>query len=195
MSRSAPLLVLADDAPPATPGERTPAVPVRALPKSPETPPDVEEMYAELIDAVGFLAVAGRPTPCSGEDSADWTSDDPERQMRAADRCHDCPLMFACRSYADAAKETAGTWGGKTRRTVEDVRARAAYLQGSQSGNAPTGPPGHPATGGPRSPATASVGAVAGRGWPVPPRARLTAPSAAVPGGRRRHARAGRGAR
>lgn len=87
-------------------------VPVRVAPKVTETPPDPGEMYAELMEAATFLAEAGRPTPCTGPGASAWTSDDPDDQEFAADRCMDCPLAEVCREYALAAGVTAGVWGG-----------------------------------------------------------------------------------
>ena len=53
------------------------------------------------------------PTPCAGPNRDDWTGT-AAQQERAADACHDCPVMHACLTYADTAGEAAGVWGGLT---------------------------------------------------------------------------------
>lgn len=117
------------DASPATSEERTLLVPVPALPSPQETPPEAGELYSELLDALAFLAEAGRPTPCSGEVSECWTSDVAEQQEYAADRCMECPLAEQCRQYALAARETAGVWGGY----IPDEARREAVRQAREA--------------------------------------------------------------
>lgn len=53
------------------------------------------------------------PTPCAGTDRDQWTGT-ATQQQRAAVACLDCPAMTACASYALAADEPSGTWGGRT---------------------------------------------------------------------------------
>lgn len=56
------------------------------------------------------------PTPCADESIRDlWTGTQAEQTI-AADRCLGCAAMTACTTYADAAHEREGTWGGRTAR-------------------------------------------------------------------------------
>lgn len=67
--------------------------------------PAWERLHAQIL--------ATGPTPCAGPHRDDWTGDK-RQQIRAADRCLDCPAMRACGTYAATAGETSGTWGGLT---------------------------------------------------------------------------------
>lgn len=77
-------------------------------------PADPGTLYAQLLHEVHECANA-ESIPCLGPGGEAWTSDDYDDQQIAADRCLDCPAMFLCRAYAEAAGEKAGTWGGETR--------------------------------------------------------------------------------
>ncbi|MCT1776765.1 WhiB family transcriptional regulator [Brachybacterium sp. p3-SID957] len=54
------------------------------------------------------------PTPCA-QDPDGWNSSAAEAEI-AARLCLDCPAMPACLTYARAAGETEGVWGGTTPR-------------------------------------------------------------------------------
>ncbi|WP_327679545.1 WhiB family transcriptional regulator [Kitasatospora sp. NBC_00458] len=51
--------------------------------------------------------------PCRTTDPDLWTSSVYTEQLRAADLCHDCPHMLACRAWARATGQ-AGACGGET---------------------------------------------------------------------------------
>lgn len=58
-------------------------------------------------------AIAGSRTgtPCHGPSRNLWQGSRAE-QRRAADHCYDCPVLALCDTYADAAGEHSGVWGG-----------------------------------------------------------------------------------
>jgi hypothetical protein len=86
--------------------------------------------YAELLDA---LDAAGW-SPCHAEpDRWHWGEDDPDTAEALA-LCELCPVLDACRSYALAAREPFGTWGGTT------AGQRARLLQGQQPERAEPSP-------------------------------------------------------
>lgn len=55
-------------------------------------------------------ATAPGTLPCKG--GTEWFSDDPRIQQRAAELCRPCALLLVCRTYAMAAGERTGVWGG-----------------------------------------------------------------------------------
>jgi hypothetical protein len=62
--------------------------------------------------------------PCHGGD--EWFSKDPRLQQRAAQLCRACTLLQVCRSYALAAHERTGVWGGTTPLDRKRLRREAA---------------------------------------------------------------------
>ena len=54
------------------------------------------------------------PTPCAANPDG-WNSSAEEERI-AARLCLDCPVMHPCLTYARAAGETEGVWGGLTSR-------------------------------------------------------------------------------
>ena len=70
------------------------------------------------------LADLDHPTPCQ-LDPERWYSDERAERLAAADACWDCPVIQACGTYADAADERFGCWGGRDR-TVSAARRDAA---------------------------------------------------------------------
>ena len=65
--------------------------------------------WAELGSAIAKTG----PTPCQGENRDRWTGS-PRDQRWAAVQCLDCSAMVACATYARAAGECDGAWGGTT---------------------------------------------------------------------------------
>lgn len=133
---SVPLTASALVASPTTSGERTLLVPVETLTSSREAPREAGERATEA-HALGFALTGttgaayddlnhalllaherGQEVPCRGTGSELWTSDDPDDQVVAADRCYDCPALLLCKAYADLAKESTGVWGGELRDPV-----------------------------------------------------------------------------
>lgn len=57
-------------------------------------------------------ATQGATTPCKR--GSEWFSDDLRIQRRAAELCLPCTLLVVCRTYAMAAGEGSGVWGGTT---------------------------------------------------------------------------------
>ena len=56
-------------------------------------------------------------------DADDWASDAPARARRdAAEACMFCPARHPCASYADAAGEPSGVWGGVDHNRASDRR-------------------------------------------------------------------------
>lgn len=53
-------------------------------------------------------------TPPCRRDPDLWFSETREAQELAADACRTCPLLDRCLSYAVAARERHGVWGGTT---------------------------------------------------------------------------------
>jgi len=53
------------------------------------------------------------PVPCTGR--LEWISEAADERAFAAGHCRHCPVITACRIYADTAKEKAGVWGGRDR--------------------------------------------------------------------------------
>lgn len=81
--------------------------------------------WAVPVEAVGAwvelqlaLAVAARPPVCRRDPEAWWstaaTAAGAERQAAAVQGCSWCPVLELCRSYAIAAGERHGVWGGTT---------------------------------------------------------------------------------
>lgn len=66
-----------------------------------------EQLHAQIL--------ATGPTPCAGAGRDLWTGTE-QQQRRAAARCMSCAALTACDTYADAAEERSGTWGGYTSR-------------------------------------------------------------------------------
>lgn len=62
--------------------------------------------------------------PCNRGD--EWFSENPRHQQRAAALCGGCALLQVCRSYALAAGEKEGVWGGTTPLDRKRKRRKAA---------------------------------------------------------------------
>lgn len=68
------------------------------------------------------LARLRAPAPCQHPaTAARWIADSGPDQEAAAHACTPCPALAICRTYALAARELAGVWGGTT---PADRRAR-----------------------------------------------------------------------
>lgn len=66
-----------------------------------------------LAEFTALLNAATAATlPCKG--GTEWFSEDPRIQRRAAELCRPCTLLMICRTYAIAAGERTGAWGGTT---------------------------------------------------------------------------------
>jgi hypothetical protein len=66
-----------------------------------------ERLQAELAAA----SAACVWVPCKGAGDL-WLSENLDDQVDAAEGCRGCPVLAACASYAMAAREPAGVWGG-----------------------------------------------------------------------------------
>lgn len=88
-----------------------------------------EDAHAYWDELHEQISSAG-PTPCSGAERDRWTGN-PAEQRWAAEHCMDCPVMVACLTYAVAAGEKQGVWGGREpaerrRLTLADARPPSA---------------------------------------------------------------------
>ncbi|KQR23176.1 WhiB family transcriptional regulator [Microbacterium sp. Leaf151] len=86
---------------------------LRLKPATPSRPRnDAEQLYEKLTSQ-------GTDTPpaCDGDDTftAERADLHPADLTRMRHVCNRCPLLDACRTYADAAKPTAGFWAGSHR--------------------------------------------------------------------------------
>lgn len=79
-------------------------------------PDHARDEWEQLHDT---LAAHQEPPPCAGPDRDHWTGTVAQQQQAAA-RCLDCPAMVACATYARAAGERAGVWGGTTPQERKD---------------------------------------------------------------------------
>lgn len=98
-------------------------------PRQREAPEDRHVQTREWQQLLASLE--GEPLPCAPGGQAldaDWTSDRPADQARAARWCQGCRLLNECRSYALATKQSHGVWGGTTpaQRKAELRRQRRA---------------------------------------------------------------------
>lgn len=59
------------------------------------------------------LADRGQSPVCASDPGLWWSSRERDR-VEAVEWCRSCPLLEACRSYAVAAGERDGVWGGTT---------------------------------------------------------------------------------
>ena len=89
------------------------------LPRAPGRITATTELREELLQAVDLHERAGAPTPCRA-DPEPFTADDPVARARAAESCGGGPLRSLCRSYAVAAGEPWGVWGGVDRGRVRE---------------------------------------------------------------------------
>ena len=71
--------------------------------------PDAIPAWIALCCALDRLAERGRRPICESRPDQ-WSSD-----ARATARCGFCPALHPCASYADAADERFGVWGGMDR--------------------------------------------------------------------------------
>lgn len=75
--------------------------------------PDYARDEWEALGAA--LAALQMPTPCRGARRDDWSADGRgDAAAVAADACLDCPVFQQCGTYAVAAGERHGVWGGMT---------------------------------------------------------------------------------
>lgn len=81
------------------------------------TSPETVARYVELLAAV---ADAGGP-PCQIDPDRWHRGEEDPETAEALALCEVCPVLDACRSYALAAREPLGTWGGMT---ASERRAR-----------------------------------------------------------------------
>lgn len=63
--------------------------------------------------ALGAALELAGTVPCTGR--LQWISEAADERSFAAAHCRGCPVITACRIYADTAKEKAGVWGGRDR--------------------------------------------------------------------------------
>ena len=89
------------------------------LPRAPGRITATTELREELLQAVDLHERAGAPTPCRA-DPEPFTADDGAQRTLAAALCGGCPLRSLCRSYAVAAAEPWGVWGGVDRSIDRD---------------------------------------------------------------------------
>ena len=103
----------------------------RASARSPEPLPEAGEtarsLYAGLVASVAWVLEAGGVIPCTGPDSADWTSDDPAAVQRARLGCLGCPLAAGCLAYAEEARAFGGVWGGEVVRPTPGEKRRSRW--------------------------------------------------------------------
>ena len=78
-----------------------------------------------LQHALDEIANAGRSTPCQADPNP-FTSDDPEERQEAAEACAGCPVLLACRHYAQTAEEPFHVWGGIDHTELARAERRAA---------------------------------------------------------------------
>ena len=69
---------------------------------------------AELAHRLEDLAHRGRRTPCQVRPEA-WFAEHRSQQAEAATACGWCPLLLACKAYADLTEQSHGVWGGVPR--------------------------------------------------------------------------------
>lgn len=87
---------------------------------------EAADAFDDLNHALLLARERNEEVPCTGPGADAWTSESPEEQVVAADRCLDCPAMLLCKEYADLAKVKAGTWGGVTREPDRRIRVSTA---------------------------------------------------------------------
>jgi WhiB family redox-sensing transcriptional regulator len=88
-------------------------------------PRTLKDPAATLAEFTALMNSSTHATlPCAGGD--EWWSEDPRLQARAATLCRACDLQPVCRSYALAAGEKAGVWGGTTPLDRKRLRRKAA---------------------------------------------------------------------
>lgn len=80
--------------------------------------PEAIPAWHALSDALVQLEAEGRQVICR-TDPDPFTSEDEDEREDAAAACSYCPVVNACRSFAEANKETDHVWGGidRTSRT------------------------------------------------------------------------------
>jgi len=71
--------------------------------------PELRRLAAALGDAL---------PPCSGQPEL-WWPEDRQTAEQAIDTCVECPGMLPCDSLATALGATAGVWGGRHRKRVD----------------------------------------------------------------------------
>lgn len=76
------------------------------------------------------IADAARPTPCRADPDSWAEPVNPEHADAAAALCQRCPVIDACRRFADANTERTGIWAG-TNRTPKRGRPKAAAQNGT----------------------------------------------------------------
>ncbi len=80
-----------------------------------------------LLDRIG-------PTPCqSGDPEAWWASKPVDRALKAIEACYRCQAQDACLTYALAADERFGIWGGMLPEERRSCRWRQARASPSRS--------------------------------------------------------------
>ena len=81
----------------------------RAVPKFPAPARSAWERLR-----AGLAAAPSWAVPCRDDGHGDdWLTDhDPAAIARAVEACGACPLLAACRDFAEASRAPAGVWGG-----------------------------------------------------------------------------------
>lgn len=93
--------------------------PTFGMPRELNDPAARLEEFTALMNATHHATLA-----CQGGD--EWFSEDTMLQQRAAQLCQACTLLQVCRSYAVAAQERTGVWGGTTPLDRKRFRRKAA---------------------------------------------------------------------
>ncbi len=76
--------------------------------------PEAVNAWHALSAALVELEDEGRQTICR-TDPDPFTSEDEDERTEAAAACCACPVINACRTFADANEEPAHVWGGVDR--------------------------------------------------------------------------------
>jgi len=70
--------------------------------------------HTALMVTIANTHSPATPVPCVANPTSAWTSDDAAEQHEVARLCSRCPVLAACRTYIQQAKEPTGVWAGQT---------------------------------------------------------------------------------
>ncbi|MEJ1113835.1 WhiB family transcriptional regulator [Paenarthrobacter sp. CCNWLY172] len=88
-------------------------------------PRQLKDIAASLPEFTALMNAQVRATlPCKG--GTEWMAEDQRIQQRAAELCRPCTLLAVCRTYAIAAGERSGVWGGTTAKDRKRLRRKTA---------------------------------------------------------------------
>lgn len=93
----------------------------RRIGQLPKTPGAVVAHRAKLVELHTLVEQFG--APCQTNPKA-WLSEDRQVQKMAAAMCTACPVIEECGTYAEAAGEPGGVWGGVVRVPPEQAKRR-----------------------------------------------------------------------